>query len=193
MEHVLTIRRALVAEYLPRRGVSTRNSEKLVDIILSSHEFLPRPEAENDSAYKQVIPYVVLTRGSEVFVTRRLKKGTETRLHGLLSIGIGGHVSREADGDGADVLRRGMERELAEEVLIEETGALTPRGIINDDTQEVGSVHLGLLFTLEVSGEVRVRETEKLEGFWKSRAELSALKAQMETWSQFAAETLFSE
>lgn len=193
MENVLTVRRALIADYLPQKGVSTKNSEELVDIILSDHKFIPRPEAEGDPSYKQVIPYVVLTRGGEVFVTRRLKKGGEARLHGLLSIGVGGHISREADGDGADVLRRGMDRELAEEVSIEKKGALTPRGVINDDTQEVGSVHLGLLFTLEVEGEVQVLETEKLEGFWKSRTELAALKEQMETWSQFAAEALFNE
>jgi len=84
-----------------------------------------------------------------------------------------------------------MERELAEEVRIEHKGALTPRGIINDDSQEVGTVHMGLLFTLEVAGEVTVNETEKLEGCWKSRAELPALKDRMESWSQFAIEALF--
>jgi len=191
MENVLTVRRALVASLLPEKGLSIEGGAKLVDIILSDHEFLPRREAEQDPSHKQVIPYVVLVRGDEVFVTRRLKKGGEERLHGLLSIGVGGHVNREADGDGADVLRRGMERELAEEVSIEHMGPLTPRGIINDDTAEVGRVHLGLLFTMEVSGEVAVRETEKLEGFWTRRAELPALKAQMETWSQFVVEALF--
>ena len=191
MENVLTVRRELVADYLPENGVTTAHSGELVDIILSNHEFLPRPSAEADPTHKQVIPYVVLTRGDEVFVTRRLKKGGETRLHGLLSVGVGGHISREADGDGPDVLRRGMERELAEEVSIEKTGALTPRGIINDDTQEVGSVHLGLLFTLEVEGAVTVNETEKLEGRFLHRSELPALKDQMESWSQFAVEALF--
>lgn len=191
MENVLTVRRELVSDFLPQMGISTRDSATLVDIILSNHVFLPRPEAEQDPTHKQVIPYVVLTRGDEVFVTRRLKKGGEARLHGLLSIGVGGHISHEADGDGPDVLRRGMERELAEEVEIEHMGALMPRGIINDDTQEVGRVHLGLLFTLEVAGEVTVREKEKLDGFWKLRTELPALKDQMETWSQFAVEALF--
>lgn len=191
MENVLTVRRALVAELLPEKGITAEGGAKLVDIILSNHEFLPRPQAEQDPSHKQVIPYVVLMRGDEVFVTRRLKKGGEERLHGLLSIGVGGHVSREADGDGPDVLRRGMQRELAEEVSIEHMGSLTPRGIINDDTSEVGRVHLGLLFTMEVSGEVAVRETEKLEGFWSRRAELPAYKEQMETWSQFAVDVLF--
>ncbi|MEG1686418.1 MAG: hypothetical protein RR276_00900, partial [Angelakisella sp.] len=63
---------------------------------MAHHEFIPRPEAENDPTRKQIIPYVVLCRGSEVFATRRLNKGGEARLHGLLSLGIGGHINPEA-------------------------------------------------------------------------------------------------
>jgi len=191
MENVLTVKRELIAKYIPQKGITTENCEKMVDIILKNYEFLPRPEAENDPSHKQIIPYVTLCRGDEVFVTRRLKKGNETRLHGLLSIGVGGHINPETDGQGEDVLYRGMKREIGEEVEIESMESLTPRGIINDDTTEVGSVHLGLFFTLEVTGEVSVLETEKLEGFWLKKAELPALSEQMETWSQFVTQALF--
>lgn len=185
MENVLTVKRELISKFIPEKGITTENCETMVDTILSNHEFLPRPEAENDTSHKQIIPYVVICRGDEIFVTRRLNKGGEKRLHGLLSIGIGGHINPETDGDGSDVLHRGMKREIEEEVDIENAGALTPRGIINDDTTEVGSVHLGLFYTLEVSGKVYVRETEKLEGFWVKRSELNGLYDQMESWSQF--------
>ena len=190
MENVLTVKRELIAAYIPQKGITIENCDKMVDIILSNYEFLPRPDAENDPSHKQIIPYVTICRGDEVFVTRRLKKGGESRLHGLLSIGIGGHVNPETDGNGDDVLKRGMKRELDEEVSIESMGKMTPHGIINDDTTEVGSVHLGLFFTLEVSGEVAVRETEKLEGFWVKRSELPELSEQMETWSQFVTQAL---
>lgn len=190
MEQVLTVKRELIAHLIPHKGITTENSEEMVDIILKQHEFLPRTEAENDPTHKQIIPYVTLSRGEEVFVTRRLKKGGEARLHGLLSLGIGGHINPEADGNGSDVLFRGMQRELDEEVSIAHMGKMTPRGIINDDTQEVGSVHLGLFFSLEVEGEVSVRETEKLEGFWVKRSELPALSEQMETWSQFVIQAI---
>ena len=185
MENVLTIERSLIADLLPQKGITGENCNRLVDIIVKSHRFTSRPEAENDSSKKQIIPYVTLCRGDEVFYTRRLKKGGESRLHGLISLGIGGHINDESDGNGTDVLARGLARELAEEVFIEKSGVLTPRGIINDDTNEVGSVHLGLFYTLEVEGEVSVREKEKLEGFWAKRSELSSLREEMETWSQF--------
>lgn len=190
MENVLTVKRKLIAQFLPQNGITTENCDKMVDIILSEHEFVPRPEAESDPSRKQIIPYVVVCRGDEIFVTRRLKKGGEARLHGLLSIGIGGHINPEADGDGNDVLFRGMKREIDEEISIENMGKLTPRGIINDDLTEVGSVHLGLFFSLEISGEVQVKETEKLEGFWMKRSELKEMSPDMETWSQLVIQTL---
>jgi len=190
MENVLTVKRDLIKQYLPKRGITTENCDKVVDIIISNHEFIPRPDAEKDPSKKQVIPYVVLCNGDKVFVTRRLNKGGESRLHGLLSLGIGGHINPEADGDGSDVLNRGMLREIEEEVYITKHGQLTPRGIINDDSNEVGSVHLGLFYTLDVSGEVYVRETEKLEGFWASRSELKAMSEELESWSQFVISAL---
>ncbi|MDR1131725.1 MAG: NUDIX domain-containing protein [Oscillospiraceae bacterium] len=190
MENVLTVKRDLLAGLLPPCGISTENTDKIVDIILKAHEFLPRPEAENDPSHKQIISYVTLCRQNEVFVTRRLKKGGEARLHGLLSLGIGGHINPETDGDGCDILSRGLKRELDEEVAVERLGALVPRGVINDDATEVGRVHLGLFFTAEVEGGVSVRETEKLEGFWVKRDALPALASQMETWSQLVLSAL---
>jgi len=190
MENVLTVKRELIAAYIPEKGITTENCDTMVVIILQHYAFLPRPDAENDPSHKQIIPYVVICRGDEVFVTRRLKKGGEARLHGLLSLGVGGHINPETDGCGADVLYRGMKREIEEEVSIGNMGQMTPRGIINDDTTEVGSVHLGLFYTLEVTGEVKVLETEKLEGFWIKRAELADLSEQMETWSQFVIQAL---
>ena len=190
MENVLTVKRELIADLIPEKGITTQNCESLVDIILHNHEFMPRPDAEKDPSHKQIIPYVVICRNDEIFVTRRLNKGGEKRLHGLLSIGVGGHINPEADGDGHDVLQRGMKREIDEEVDIENIVKMTPQGIINDDTNDVGSVHLGLFYSLEVSGNVSIRETEKLEGFWVKRPELNELYDQMETWSQFVIQAI---
>ena len=63
-------------------------------------------------------------------------------------------------------------------------------GVINEETNEVGSVHLGFMFRMEVEGAVRVRETEKLEGVWVTKAELSLLREQMEGWSKIAMEAI---
>lgn len=169
-----------------RTGLITESNAEMLDIIRAEHEFIPRPDAENDPGYKQIIPYVVLRRGDEIFMTRRLKKGGEARLHGLMSIGVGGHINPVDDVDRENVLLRGLERELDEEVEIEHRGGLHPVGFINDDTNGVGSVHLGLCYTLPVEGEVRVRETEKLEGGWTTAAELRGNWDMLETWTQIA-------
>lgn len=185
MEYVLSVPTEKLSPYLTCRGLITENREKIIEIIMSSHVFLPRPEAENDPAHRQIIPYVTLVRGDEVFSTHRLKGGNEARLHGLISLGVGGHINPDTDGDGEDVLMRGLEREIREEVEIAslDMSSLRFLGFINDDSNDVGKVHLGLCCTLDVSGKVSVRETEKLMGSWLKKSELPALADEMETWS----------
>jgi predicted NUDIX family phosphoesterase len=152
--------------------------------------FLPRLEAEQDPGYKQIISYVVVMRGGQVFMLRRLNKGNETRLHGLISLGVGGHINPDTDGKGEDVLIRGLRREIDEEIELEDFGKLTLRGLINDDGNSVGKVHLGFFYTLETSGEVRVRETDKLKGEWADVSSLNEFYPNMETWSQIVAQEL---
>lgn len=184
MEYVLSVKTELLEPYLTKNGLITGSERVITQLVLEHHEFLPRPQAEEDPSYRQVIPYIVICRGGEVFATRRLNKGGESRLHGLISLGVGGHIDRAEDGDGDDVLMRGLIRELREEVDMDDVGTLEFRGIINDASNDVGSVHLGFFYTLDTRGEVRVKETEKLEGMWLSRSQLPELLSSMETWSQ---------
>jgi predicted NUDIX family phosphoesterase len=189
-ESVLVIKREYIEHFIrEKNGLISGCGAELMNIIDAKHTFIPRPEAERDPSYKQIIPYVTLCRDDQVFATRRLSQGGESRLHGLLSLGVGGHIN-PADDDAASPLMNGLRREVAEEVRIERAGALVPRGVINDDTNEVGSVHLGFFFTLDVEGEVTVRETEKLSGEWLRLSDLCGLKGQMETWSQLIVEAL---
>lgn len=189
MEQVLVVKREKIESYISgRNGLIKEKTNELFDIIVCEHEFMPRPEAEERPDYKQIIPYVILRRGNEVFVTRRLNKGGEARLHGKISIGIGGHIN-PVDEHG-DLLMRGLWREISEEVDVESHGKLTPCGFINDDSNAVGSVHIGACFTLPVQGSVSVRETEKLEGLWMTPDELRENYDLMETWTQIALEVL---
>jgi predicted NUDIX family phosphoesterase len=183
MEMVMVLPASELAPYLTDKGLIRGLDTAFLRIIAERHLFLPRPEAEQDPSYKQIIPYVTLRRGDEVFLLRRLRKGSEARLHGLLSIGAGGHID-EAD-SGGDALRDGLRRELDEELSLNNPGEPELIGIINDDTNSVGSVHLGLFFTLEVT-DASVRETEKLSGEWVPAKALPALAEQMESWSQIA-------
>jgi len=190
MEYVLSVPTALLQPYLTKRGLITDNTDKILEIIRKNHVFLPRSEAETDPSHRQIISYVSLLRGDEVFSTRRLKGGNEARLHGLISLGIGGHINPDETNE--DVLMGGLERELCEEVFLEERDMSSLRflGFINDDSNDVGKVHLGLCCTLQVKGEVSVRETEKLMGQWLKKEELPALAGSMETWSSLIIENL---
>ncbi len=187
MEKVLVVKTEKLAKFISgRTGLLTEDREAMLDIIINEHEFIDRPAAEEDPSYKQIIPYVVLTRKGLVFATRRLNKGGESRLHGKVSIGIGGHINPVDETDRRSVLMKGLERELDEEVYIQRRGELVPQGFINDDGNGVGAVHLGLCFSMEVEGEVSVKETEKLSGGWMSLQELRGEFDNMETWSQIA-------
>ena len=187
MEKVLVVKTEKLAKFISgRTGLLTEDREAMLDIIINEHEFIDRPAAEEDPSYKQIIPYVVLTRKGLVFATRRLNKGGESRLHGKVSIGIGGHINPVDETDRRSVLMKGLEREVDEEVYIQRRGELVPQGFINDDGNGVGAVHLGLCFSMEVEGEVSVKETEKLSGGWMSLQELRGEFDNMETWSQIA-------
>lgn len=189
MEQVLVVKREKIEKFIAgKNGLITENVPELLEIIRNEHEYMPRAEAEEQPAFKQIIPYVILRQGDKIFVTRRLNKGGEARLHGKISIGVGGHIN-PVDEQG-DMLMKGLWREIHEEVELHSHGELCSCGFINDDSNSVGSVHLGACFTLETEGEVTVKETEKLEGLWMTLPELKASYDYMETWTQIALEVL---
>ena len=182
MENVLVVKTASLGDIVATNGLITGREDEVLALIASESLFLPRPVAEESTEYKQIIPYVSVVRGDEVFATHRLNKGGESRLHGLMSLGVGGHIN-EIDRTGGDWLMNCLRREIEEEIDIADFGTLTLRGLINDSANAVGSVHLGFFFTLTTAGEVFVRETEKLAGGFMPLASLPAHTQEMETWS----------
>ena len=183
MENVLVVPTASLGDIVETNGLITGRERQVLDLIAAEGFFLERPVAEESPEYRQIIPYVAVVRGDEVFATRRLNKGGESRLHGLISLGVGGHIN-EIDDKNGDWLMNCLRREIEEEVALEDFGTLTLRGLINDSGNAVGSVHLGFFFTLTTTGNVSVRETEKLEGGFEPIASLPEQTERMETWSQ---------
>lgn len=178
-EQVMVVEREHIADYLVERGLVTERTDDLLDAIAERHFFIDRPTAEVSPQYKQIIPYVLIRRGPAWFLLQRTQKQTEARLHHKLSLGIGGHINP----DTPDLID-GLQKELEEEVGIDGDYELSFVGILNDDTTDVGSVHLGAVFVLDTESEVQVRETEKMAGRWVDGAELPALREDMETWTQ---------
>lgn len=161
------------------------DAKAMLDLIAARHFFVPRPDAEIEPKWRQIIPYVVVVHGDDVFTLRRLRKQTEARLHDKVSIGIGGHIN-----PGHDLLA-GLQKELDEEIAVDDPYTLEFAGILNDESTEVGRVHLGAVYILRASSaNVRVRETEKMTGSFVPRSELAAMRDAMETWSQVVFDTL---
>ena len=157
----------------------------------ASFGFRPRYEVETDPAFKQLIPYVVLKCGEQVFHYRRGSAGTETRLAALRSIGIGGHISEADARGGDDPYHTGMLRELTEEVELGCAYRERCVGFINDDRTPVGSVHLGVVHVFELDAPLaRAREDALADSGFAPLSELLRAAEQFETWSQFTLEVL---
>lgn len=162
--------------------------------------FVERRWAEQDSSLKQIIPYTIVTDGESVLSLRRLDKGGERRLHGKLSIGVGGHINpvdREAaPRHGDDLIAAGAWREIEEELYIPEDAKMKVVGLVNDESNPVGSVHLGVVHVAKVADVscVKVKERDQLEGSFVSAGEIKKRAADpealMETWSSLVAERL---
>lgn len=156
----------------------------------TAYSFRPRSQVETQPEFKQLIPYVVLRCGGDLFHYRRGSSGTEARLRALRSVGIGGHIS-EDDATGDDPYRTGMLRELTEEVRIAGEWTDTFLGFINDDRTPVGSVHLGVVHLVELTTrDVSSREAALAEAGFSPLAELAARPDEFETWSQFVLDEL---
>ena len=187
-EQVMVVERVSIEAFLVERGLVRERTDEILEVIGEQHFFVDRPTAEVSPRYKQIIPYVVIRYKDEFYLLQRTQKQTEARLHHMQSLGIGGHINP----DTPDLLG-GLQKELEEEVEVRGDYDLTFAGILNDDTTEVGRVHLGAVYVLEAhQRDVVVRETEKMSGRWVARGELASLRESMETWSQIVHDSLIA-
>ena len=151
---------------------------------------MPRSAAENDPSYKQLIPYIILRTERENQIGCYRRKGSEKRLHDLWSCGIGGHVNpidtSEMSDTLEDILHQGLMRELNEEITSLPLDKMPVfRGIINEDDTEVGAVHLGLVYTLDVKDPHLIIPGEELDAFtWLTRKDMRSLT--LELWAVLA-------
>lgn len=196
-EHVLTIPTQRLRDVGMFQGFTTDIAAYLPLLCdPTALRFLPRDAAESDPEHKQLIPYVVLLHGDCVFVYTRSRKGGESRLHALRSLGIGGHIN-PGDGPLASAYFAGMRRELVEEVDLGHEPAIEAIrliGFINDDSLPVGTVHLGVVHLLELSEPIaKPREEQLAETGFVSISEAREGRERFETWSQFLLDGILGE
>ena len=186
IEQVLVLPRASIMGDPGWLGVRDDNLGGFEELVAREGRFRPRPEMEVDRGWKQVIPYLVLRDGARYFLMRRTKAGADARLHDRYSIGVGGHLN-PGDGD----LAGGLRREWREEVRADFEPEFQLIGLLNNDPNEVGSVHIGAVYRADAAGRsVEIRETEKLVGQFATRSEVAAVVDRMETWSALVFEHL---
>ena len=170
-------------------GFLHKNNIKGKDIFnaLSEYEVKRRGDMEEDSIFKQLISYCLLeNEKGEILVYERLSGGGEERLHGQSSIGVGGHMNDVMGADSInEVLRVNAQRELEEEVGLakEDSQNMEYLGFINDDNNEVGKVHMGIVFKITVNTtDVEAKETDTLRIKWVEKGSIESYD-DFETWS----------
>jgi len=180
--------------------------QAIMENIFKYHIEMTRGECENDPGYKHIIPYVVIkTHRGKYLLTTRTENQTERRLHNKKSIGVGGHIgpvtdkAMPKDMSFAEMVDLGMRRELLEELQASQNDdapavrplldILKPKhvGIINDDSNSVGSVHLGLVYFATIKQQdmqlIGIKETENMTSSWCDFSEMKAMEG-LESWSQ---------
>lgn len=184
------------------------------------------PALEASTDVRQLVTYNLLVvrspAGPRVFSYRRASKGNEARLHGLMSLGVGGHLSASDVTQPAArlrmVLRAALRRELREElpwpdeVFSRVRECMFPDYMVAHADTPVGAAHIGIVMRVQVSlgaGLTLVDTDDRSELHWQGQRlpvcpelaeprwlrydELPALLPEMEVWSQFVARALLSE
>ena len=194
-EHVLVIRRSLFDQLGSFQGLNFEPHKYLGPFLSRGNNFfLPRPEAETNPAFKQIIPYALIAFQNRVAYYVRGKKAGEQRLVAKGSIGIGGHMNETDESLFAldeQAYRVGVEREVNEEIKIDSPFEGRIVALLNDDTTEVGRVHLGIIHVFKLAEpKVQKREAMITELTFLPREELLARRETMETWSQICLDSL---
>lgn len=181
-ENILVIKRATLFPTDAFQGIHPIE-ENFFDLVEQEKEFLPRPAMEEDPLYKQIIPYLIFKCQDRYFLMQRKSTTTEQRLKNKYSLGIGGHM-RQEDMQQAKTIFDWAHREFQEEIDYQGTFTIKTLGMLNDDSNPVGQVHVGLVLLLEGDCDAIKVRSELKSGQLLTIQELQAHYDEMESWSQ---------
>jgi predicted NUDIX family phosphoesterase len=188
-EHILVVRRAhLFASEQAWHGLKEVNFDDYLHVINHRKEFHPRSLMEVDPVYKQIIPYLIFEHDNHYFLMQRKSDASESRLRNKLTLGIGGHIRQEDMAQ--DSLFAWALREFHEEVNYAGNVKVEPIGIINDDSNDVGKVHIGFALLLRGDSPDISVKSELKSGMLVSLDDCRIQKESMESWSQFVVDAL---
>lgn len=195
-EQILVVPRRLFDELGAFQGLST-DTERYIPALLnpSNNFFMDRETAEEDPGHKQIIPYSLFRHRDRYLHYVRGKSGGESRLHALGSLGIGGHINpvdERGDPLGHATYMAGVEREIEEELVLSSRPAQRIVALLNDDSNAVGQVHLGVVHLFELPDEkVNAREDALADLQFQAAETLKGpLYDSLESWSRFCVDTI---
>ena len=194
-EQILVIKRELFDRIGSFQGLCPEVDRYLQPFLLKENNFfVPRSAAEEDPSLKQLIPYAVFRHGGKILRYTHGAKSGEKRLVAKGSIGIGGHIN---DTDESlfsfdqSAYHNAVRREIAEELRLGGGFAERAVALINDDSTEVGKVHLGVVHLVDLeSADVSAGEKAIVELGFATRDELLRRRDSLETWSQIVLDGL---
>jgi predicted NUDIX family phosphoesterase len=188
-EQVLVIKREILDKLGTFHGLMFDVERYLKEIFAPGVcTFMPRPLAEKDPSFKQLIPYVIMGNDGKYLSYVRGKRAGETRLVSKRSIGIGGHINPVDwtlfSNDARKTYLEAVQREIAEEVNVDTKYTNNIVALLNDDSNEVGQVHLGVVHFWQLDApKVERKEQMITQLSFMSPAELNEVKDSLETWS----------
>jgi predicted NUDIX family phosphoesterase len=189
-EQVLVIETKILKGLGLFQGLAFDTNRYISEIFVQGvPRFIPRPQAEKDPSYKQLIPYVIMTHNDRYFSYIRGRRAGESRLVGNRSIGIGGHINPVDwtlfSAEPYQAYLEAVEREVAEEVSVDTNHTDTVIALLNDDSNEVGSVHLGIVHYWNLDApKVDKKEQMITQMAFMTLDELQQVRDTLETWSQ---------
>lgn len=194
-EMVLVVRRKLLESIGIFQGLQFDVDRYLAPMLSRENNFFtPRSAAETDPNLKQIIPYAILVSGGKALRYKRGKKSGEQRLVAKGSIGIGGHMNDHDEGLFAldrNAYLAGVQREIDEELIVERPLSNRVVALINDDSNEVGQVHLGVVHLLELAKPSAEKRESMILGIeFLTPEQLRAEQETLETWSQILVDSL---
>ncbi len=188
-EQVLVIERKVLEQVGMFQGLTFDVERYLREFFVQGvPRFMPRSQVEENPAYKQLIPYVLMSYQGKYLSYVRGKRAGETRLVGNRSIGIGGHINPVDwtlfSAELYKIYLEAVEREVAEEVSVETSHTDRVVALLNDESNEVGSVHLGIVHHWILNApKVSKREQMITQMAFMTPAELHEVRDTLETWS----------
>lgn len=182
-ELILVVKRSELFKTTPAwHGLNNQAMDAFLTTISEKKEFLPRSLMEEDPTYKQIIPYLVFKHENKYFVMQRRSTTSEQRLKNKFSLGIGGHIRQEDITDNS--IFNWARREFDEEVSYKGNLEIQTLGILNDDSNDVGKVHIGLVLLLNGDSANISVKSELKSGELKTFTECKNMAESLESWSQ---------